>query len=162
MNALAKPPTKADAIRAAKRKFPGKQIAAKHNPVALTKEKKREQRDRIIVIDARLEQLRPQRIAADKLLLELADAAQFVCDVDGQPAALASLKDATARVKQQIEWTDEVAELRAERERVARSTWAFRCELAYLTNIAGIGTMAHVISRGDTWAECIERMEASN
>ena len=94
------------------------------------------------------------RGASDRLR-KLRDAARFVIDVDGDPAAIDALRWALVAVERDDANRDRMNDSATERDTIVGRLARRRCEV-----LVEFGISYRIVASGDSWSDCIERLEA--
>lgn len=96
----------------------------------------------------------------EKLLDELADAAQFVTDVNGDNPSIPQLGEVLARVRQWQAAKEQFdGAVAAFRKLDTGAGYHSRCEVCSISVIPGLGGIATQEAAGDTWTEVLQKLQ---
>ena len=147
------------ALRRAQAKW-GNKAAVEYRKKALVKEAKDATRTAIAAIKADID-LWVEKVKClplrDDLVRGLADAAQFVIDVDADPTAMQSLKLALEKLKAKDHAIEQRDHFRKQLTAEQSKLHGFRCTVGTIDNMGFSVFM--VLGQGDTWDEAFAAAE---
>lgn len=138
----------------------GKKAYIEENSRALSPEGREEARKQleenkktIASIEERLKALGPIEVAQKKLM----EAAEFVCDVDGDDPSIPQLKEAVAVMNQIRNAKAMLMKAKKEGNELLAKSFTKRFKVGYVDNAIPGFPVAHIHGEGDTWEEAFEK-----